>query len=91
MPLPRKSRDQKPLTRPRSAKCSKEYTSKVHGYNYNHWLCYPRRMADFNRNDMLFSSSDSPSPQRSFRGTGSVRAWRIAQIEVVPLPVVRNK
>jgi hypothetical protein len=37
------------------------YTSEVCGYNYDLCLCYPRRMVDFNRNDMLFSSGDSPS------------------------------
>jgi hypothetical protein len=33
---------------------------RLRGYNYNLSSCYPRRMADFNRNDMLFSSGDSP-------------------------------
>jgi hypothetical protein len=37
------------------------YTSEVYGYNYDLRLCYPRRMVDFNRNGMLFSSGDSPS------------------------------
>jgi hypothetical protein len=28
----------------------------LHRYNYNRSFCYPRRMADSNRNGMLFSS-----------------------------------
>jgi hypothetical protein len=34
---------------------------RLHGYNYNLSFCYPRRMADSNRNGMLFSSGDSPN------------------------------
>jgi len=49
------------------------YTSEARGYNYNPGLCYPRRMVNSNRNDMLFSSSDSQNLQRSFRGMGSMR------------------
>jgi hypothetical protein len=33
---------------------------RLPGYNYNLSSCYPRRMANSNRNDMLFSSGDSP-------------------------------
>ena len=53
------------------------------GYNYNPWFCYPRRMVNFRRNDMLFSSSDSSNLQRAFRGMGSMRKRRVAVIEVV--------
>jgi hypothetical protein len=33
---------------------------RLHGYNYNLFCCYPRRMVDSSRNGMLFSSGDSP-------------------------------
>jgi hypothetical protein len=46
------------------------YTSELQGYNYNRRCCYPRRMADSNRNAMLFSSGDSPKPSAILSGEG---------------------
>jgi hypothetical protein len=43
---------------------------RLHGYNYNLSSCYPRRMADFNRNGMLFSSGDSPNSSAILSGDG---------------------
>lgn len=44
------------------------YPRKVHDYNYNLSSCYPRRMADFNRNGMIFSSGDSPNSSAILSG-----------------------
>ena len=41
-------------------------------FKYTDDTCYPRRMADSSRNDMLFSSSDSAKPSAILRGKGSV-------------------
>jgi hypothetical protein len=43
---------------------------RVHGYNYDLCVCYPRRMAEFNRNGMLFSSGDSPYSSTILSGDG---------------------
>jgi hypothetical protein len=46
----------------------------LHRYNYNLSFCYPRRMADSNRNGMLFSSGDSPNSSTIlFGGTASMK------------------
>ena len=43
---------------------------RLDGYNYTLSFCYPRRMANSNRNDMLFSSGDSPNPSAIPLGDG---------------------
>lgn len=43
---------------------------RVEGYNYNLSRCYPRRMADFCRRDMLFSVSGSPNSSPILSGDG---------------------
>jgi hypothetical protein len=49
-------------------------------------------MADSNRNDMLFSSGDSPKPSAILSGDGlDEEARGVAVTEVVALLVVRSK
>jgi hypothetical protein len=80
---PKRGTPQRPIE-PRSLRDVRGIPVRMHDYNYNFVSCHPRHMADSSRNDMLFSSGDSPkSLSDPFGGWGQRGTRRVAVVVAI--------